>query len=80
MITAATNMQKPFPLDDKFFDALKFLRPEIALNLNKPSDLKSLETLWTQFKSVESIDGSKIDREWKNMQLTSLMIYEKNHI
>lgn len=66
-ISAATDMQKRFPLTNSFFDSLKFLNPQIALSLVKPNDLTYLQIIWDQFKSIEGIDGDHIDREWKNI-------------
>lgn len=69
MITAATEMQLRFPLTNTFFDALKFLNPQIALNISRPSNLTSLKDVWTKFISIDGIDGNKIDREWKNIAI-----------
>lgn len=67
MISAATDIQIRFPLTDIFFDSLQFLNPHIALSINKPLSLISLEAVWSKFTSIDGICGSTIDREWKNL-------------
>lgn len=69
MITSAVDIQIRFPLADNFFDSLQFLNPHIALSNNKPTNLTSLEAVWTKFSAVPGIDGKIIDREWKNIAL-----------
>lgn len=69
MISAATDIQVRFPLTNTFFDSLQFLHPCIALSINKPKELNSLEAVWRKFTEIEGIDGKIIDREWKNIAI-----------
>lgn len=69
MISAAIEMQNRFPLTDAFFNTLIFLNPAIALSINKPPEVISLQAVWNKFNLISGIDGSDIDREWKNIAI-----------
>lgn len=80
LITAATNIKKRFPLSDEFFNSLKFLKPQIALNMKRPIEITSLEVLWSKFKFIEGIDGCNIDQQWKNIPLDFSCDDEKDEL
>lgn len=67
--TVVEDLQKRLPLTDPFFEGLAFLKPEIALSLQKPNNLNSLENVWGKFSSLDEIDGTKIDVQWKNIAI-----------
>jgi hypothetical protein len=69
LTTAATDLQDRFPLNDPFFESLKFLKPEIALSLTKPEQLHSLKIVSSKFNSLENINVTAIDIEWKKIAI-----------
>lgn len=69
MISAATEIQNRFPLRDVFFAALEFLKPTIALSINKPPELISLQEVLNKFILIDGINGNSIDWEWKNIAI-----------
>ncbi|KAK9751773.1 hypothetical protein QE152_g4759 [Popillia japonica] len=82
LITAASEIQTRFPLNDTFFDGLKFLNPTIAVNIVKPENIKSLACVWEKFENVKEIDGGQIDTEWNNIARNFLAdeIQRKNFV
>lgn len=43
-----------------FFDAIKFLNPDIALEIRKPNNLQILQVIWETFSGIHDIDGGNI--------------------
>lgn len=62
-ITAATKMQKRLPLKDEFFGALEFLKPEVAIEISKPTHIRFLQAVWVKFEKLDDVNGSLIDAE-----------------
>lgn len=63
LITTSSELQNRFPLDNPFFDSLRFLKPDVAL-LNRPEHLKSLRHVYDKFNGVDGFNKMEVDIEW----------------
>lgn len=43
--------------------------PRIALNIQKPEQLKSLAPVWQKFSKIEGMDGARVDTEWHTIAI-----------
>lgn len=66
LITASVELQNRFPLDNTFFDSLRFLKPDVAL-LDRPEHLKTLKHVYDHFNGVEGFDKMEVDIEWNRL-------------
>lgn len=69
LICTATDLQSRFLLTDPFFENLKFLKLDHALNLKKDQELCTLQEVWTKYNVLEDVDGPSIDAEWKKIAI-----------
>lgn len=66
LIAASVELQNRFPLDNTFFDSLRFLKPDVAL-LDRPEHLKTLKHVYDNFNEIEDFDKMEVDIEWNSL-------------